>query len=240
MDRPDMQGRPGEAYRGDWSEWAHRMPAEPEPHAAYAPDYADDDDDVFARLIDRSRVRRRWYQLPKGSRRWMPALLASLGAAALLAAAFVQFRGAPAPAPTAASSSADIPVSATIPATRCPAEKVGNRIQGNGAGGVDSGPAAIFAFQYAYYVTRSSEQARAVIAPNAAVSSATDIQHGIDTIPAGTTHCVTITPGAFVGQYLVRVSEQRPNALPVAYNAQLVTTARAGGRTLITGISAAE
>ncbi|MFE7799148.1 hypothetical protein [Nocardia sp. NPDC057440] len=237
-----MRGRPGDDYRGDWSEWAHRLPAEPEPPtAAYAPGYADDEDDVFARLIDRSRVRRRWYQLPKGSRRWMPALLASLGAAALLTAALVQFRAAPAPTPTAASSPADTPVSATIPATRCPAEKVGNRIQGNGAGGVDSGPAAIFAFQYAYYVTRSSEQARAVVAPNAAVSSAADIQHGIDTIPAGTTHCVTITPGAFVGQYLVRVSEQRPNALlPVAYNAQLVTTARTSGHTLITGISAAE
>ncbi|MFD0363184.1 hypothetical protein ACFQZZ_17195 [Nocardia sp. GCM10030253] len=237
MDRPDMRRRPEGAYGGDWSEWVHRLPAEEPPRAA---DYGTDDDDVFARLIDRSRGRRRWYQLPNGSRRWMPALLGSLGAAALLATALVQFRGTPAPAPTATSNPTDVPVSATIPATRCPAERVGNRIQGNGVGGVDSGPAAILAFQYAYYVTRSSEQARAVVAPNAAVSAAADIQHGIDTIPAGTTHCVTITPGAFVGQYLVQVSEQRPNARPVAYNAQLVTTARAGNKTLITGIAPAE
>jgi hypothetical protein len=156
----------------------------------------------------------------------------------LLSAALVQFRGDP--APTAASSPTDVPASATIPATQCPSEEVGNRIQGNGAGGGDSGPAVILAFQYAYYVTRSSEQARAVVAPDAAVSSLADIQHGIDTIPAGTTHCVTITPGASVGQYLVQISEQRPNARSVAYNAQLVTTARAGGKTLITGISAAQ
>lgn len=235
MDRQETRSRPRESYQGGWSDCADQFPAEPDP--PNDPDYFYEDE-VYARMIDRSRGRR-WRQRAASARRWLPALLGSLGAAALLAVAFAQFRG-PAPAPVASSNPTQVAASATVPAAQCPAGRVGNTIRGNGPGGVDSGPAAIFAFQYAYYVARSSEQVRAVVAPDAAVSPAADIQQGIDSIPVGTIHCVTITPGAFVGQYLVRVSEQRPDAKSVSYNAQLVTTARTGNKTLITAITAAQ
>ena len=176
-----------------------------------------------------------------GRNRLLPALLGVAGVAALRTAAYVQFAvvgaGEPASAPRAANPPAspaqDVPPAAD---PNCPAERTGNTVQGNGPGGTGSGTDAIFGFQHAYYATRSGEQARTVVVPDAAVPSAADIQHGIDTIPAGTTHCIQITPGAFVGQYTVVVTEHRPGSAPLGYNPQLVTTMRIGDRTLITGI----
>jgi hypothetical protein len=238
MDRPDMTLRPGarpqqhpvaqQTYDGDWSDWVARLPAEPAPPPA--PDYYRHEE-ALANMIDR-RPRR-------NTRRWLPALLGSLGAAALLFAAFMQFRPNPQPAAVASSTPTQV-AAAPAPAAQCPPERVGSRIQGNGAGGADSGPAAIFAFQYAYYVARSGDQARTVVAANASVSNGSAIQQGIDSIPVGTTHCVSIAPGAFVGQYLVQVTEYRPNITQsIVYNPQVVTTARVGNKTLITSIGAA-
>ncbi|NUS92418.1 MAG: hypothetical protein HOQ36_08385 [Nocardia sp.] len=173
-----------------------------------------------------------------GRRRALPVLLGVAGAAALGAAAYVQFAvvgGEETRSPAATAPSATVP-SAAGADPHCAAERVGNSVQGNGAGGTDSGPEAIFGFQHAYYVARSGEQARALVAADAAVPPAADIQRGIDGIPAGTTHCVRITPGAFVGQYTVAVTEYRPGSAPLGYNPQLVTTMRIGDRTLITGI----
>lgn len=173
-----------------------------------------------------------------GRPRGVPVLLGVAGIAALGAAAYVQFAvvgGEPTRSPAATAPSATVPAApGTDP--HCVAERVGNTVQGNAAGGTGSGPDAIFGFQHAYYVARSGEQARALVAADAAVPPAADIQRGIDGIPAGTTYCVRITPGAFVGQYTVAVTEYRPGAAPLGYNPQLVTTMRIGDRTLITGI----
>lgn len=171
-----------------------------------------------------------------GQRRWVPPVLGTMGAAALFAAAYVQFGGGDGrdvqPAePTAADNRAS-----TVAAPLCPSERDGNSLQGNKAGGDDSGTEAIFAFQHAYYVARSAEQARESVAPDAAVPPAPDIQQGINTIPMGTTHCLSITPGAFVGQHTVVITEHRPAAAPISYNPQLVTTEHIGGRTVISGI----
>ncbi|MEU7764791.1 hypothetical protein AB0B25_06675 [Nocardia sp. NPDC049190] len=245
MDRPDMSARPGydrmdsrfirpgrppvddEEYRGDWSTWVDRPPGAPQP--AFEPEFESYQDE-FDSLIDRSRSLR-------AKRRWAPPLLGTLGSAALAFAAVTHFWGdgvdqqADRSAPTQANAAT------AAPATRCAAERVGNRIQGNGVGGFDSGPAAIFAFQHAYYVTRSGEQARAAATATAAVPTADAIQQGIDSIPAGTTHCLAITPGAFVGQYVVVITEHRPGHDPLAYNPQIVTTTTDGSRTLISAIS---
>lgn len=188
------------------------------------------EEDVFTRMIDRSPKRGR-------VRRWAPALIASIGALALTGGALT-FLGSDDPAPT--SSSAPAPAAEPAPAAApCAFERVGDRFQGNIEGGTDSGPSAIFAFQHAYYVTRSAELARAVVAPNASVPTAEAIQTGIDSIPAGTTHCVTITPGSFAGQFRVVVTEKRPDSAATTYNPQLVSVARTGDRTLITGIAPA-
>ncbi|MBF6209836.1 hypothetical protein IU433_04245 [Nocardia puris] len=187
------------------------------------------EEDVFTRMIDRSPKRGR-------VRRWAPALIASIGALALTGGALT-FIGSDDPAPT--SSSAPAPAAEPAAAAPCAFERVGDRFQGNIEGGTDSGPSAIFAFQHAYYVTRSAELARAVVAPNASVPTAEAIQTGIDSIPAGTTHCVTITPGTFAGQFRVVVTEKRPDSAATTYNPQLVSVARTGDRTLITGIAPA-
>ncbi|WP_433490375.1 hypothetical protein [Nocardia grenadensis] len=173
-----------------------------------------------------------------GRSRVAPVLLGVAGVAALGAAAYVQFAivgGDEQRAPAAAAPSATAPAAPGAD-PHCVAERVGNTVQGNEPGGTDSGPSAIFGFQHAYYVARSGEQARALVAGDAAVPAAADIQRGIDTIPEGTTYCVRIAPGAFVGQYTVTVTEYRPGSAPLGYNPQLVTTMRIGDRTLITGI----
>ncbi|MGW4369057.1 hypothetical protein ACWEKT_25755 [Nocardia takedensis] len=125
----------------------------------------------------------------------------------------------------------------TDAAADCPIERGVGVLRGAEAGGTQSGPDAVLAFQYAYYVERSGERARAVVAPEAPISPAPVIQRGIDTVPAGTTHCVrvvTITEN----RYSVEVTEYRPGGTPATYNRQTVTTAVIGGRTLITGIAA--
>ncbi|WP_063043701.1 hypothetical protein [Nocardia pseudovaccinii] len=119
----------------------------------------------------------------------------------------------------------------------CPTERGDRIVRSAEPGGTDSGPEAILAFQYAYYVERSGERVRAVVAPDSNISSAAVIQHGIDTIPLGTTHCVriqTITDD----RYSVEVTEYRPGGAPATYNKQTVATVVVGGRTLITSVSA--
>ncbi|MGW5451242.1 hypothetical protein [Nocardia sp. NPDC003979] len=119
----------------------------------------------------------------------------------------------------------------------CPTERTELVVRSAEPGGTGSGPDAVLAFQYAYYVTRSGAEARAVVTPDAEVSSAAVIQRGIDSIPVGTTHCVRITTVA-PERYTVEVTEFRPAGAPATYTKQLVRTTRVGDRTLIAGIAA--
>ncbi|MFC4126862.1 hypothetical protein [Nocardia rhizosphaerae] len=123
------------------------------------------------------------------------------------------------------------------PLGACPTEHAGTVLRSAEAGGTGSGPDAVLAFQHAYYVTRSGELARAVVAPDAEVSPAAVIQRGIDSIPMGTTHCVRITTVA-ENRYTVEVTEFPPAGAPATYTKQTVQTAVVGDRTLITGIAA--
>ncbi|WP_278264190.1 hypothetical protein [Nocardia sp. AG03] len=126
---------------------------------------------------------------------------------------------------------------ADTPLGDCPTERTGSVVRSAEAGGTDSGPDAVLAFQYAYYVTRSGIEARAVVAPDAEVAPAAVIQRGIDSIPVGTTHCVRITTVAD-DRFTVEVTEFRPAGAPATYTKQSVRTALVGERTLITGIAA--
>lgn len=193
-----------------------------------APDY-NGDDEVFARMIDRSKRRR----VP----RWVAPLVASVAGAVLLGGTYVQLRG-PDPASTSASTPL-VPSSASPVTAACPTEQIGAMVRGNGAGGTESGIAAILAFQHAYYVARSGDQARTLLTSDAVAPSAAAIQAGIDSTPVGTTHCVEITPGAFAGQYLVKITAFRPDSAPSTYTPQLVGTAEVGKKTLITSFGAA-
>lgn len=124
----------------------------------------------------------------------------------------------------------------------CPSSPGGDTVTGNGRGGQQDGPSAILAFDYAYYVLRSGEQARAMVAPGAeTVSSAQVIQAAIDTaIPPGTEHCLAIVADPTeVERYRVTLTERRPDSTLENYQ-QIVTTADQGGRHFITSIGAAE
>ncbi|MBF6170275.1 hypothetical protein [Nocardia blacklockiae] len=119
----------------------------------------------------------------------------------------------------------------------CPTERADQVIRGAEPGGTGSGPDAIMWFQHSYYVERSAERAREVVAPGAAISPASVIQRGIDSVPFGTVHCVRVLTVA-EDKYSVEVTERRPGGVPKTYDKQTVTTAVIDGRTLITSIAA--
>ena len=123
--------------------------------------------------------------------------------------------------------------SVTDPA--CPTRDVGQVAWGRGNGDTSSAVQTIRGFNYAYYVTRSGAAARSYVAPNALFGSAPQLQQAIDSLPAGTTHCLQITDQGG-GTYAVTVAEFRPGAPRPVINAEVLTTADVGGRTLITGI----
>lgn len=121
------------------------------------------------------------------------------------------------------------------PADECPEQVDGPVTVGNDEGDQTSGPGVIKAFDYAYYVRRSGEAARAVATPNG-VGTTTDLQKSIDTRPAGTSHCLRITDRG-TGLYAVTLTETQPDqAQPTVYR-QLIQTVQANGKTWIASIS---
>ncbi|PXX71013.1 hypothetical protein DFR70_101434 [Nocardia tenerifensis] len=100
-------------------------------------------------------------------------------------------------------------------------------VRGNGTGSTASGPDVVLAFQYAYYVTRSGADARAVTTPEALVPAVEVIGAGIRTVPAGTQHCVMITPMAD-GRFDVVITEVRPDAAVRTYRQFVTVTTRPG------------
>lgn len=100
------------------------------------------------------------------------------------------------------------------------------------SGDQKSGPGVIAAFEYAYYVDRSGEAARALATPESPLPQGSSIQtNGIDTVPPGTTHCVRITPIG-TGVYSVALAEMRPGQPPVQFP-QTITTKEIDGRWFI-------
>lgn len=118
----------------------------------------------------------------------------------------------------------------------CAPTRTEQLVRGNGTGSTTSGPDVILAFQYAYYVTRSGSDARALTTPDAAVSAVALIDAGITSIPLGTQHCVMITP-MLDGRFDVVITEFRTDATVRTYRQFVTVAARAGG-TIITKITA--
>ncbi|WP_019929460.1 hypothetical protein [Nocardia sp. BMG111209] len=128
-----------------------------------------------------------------------------------------------------------------IAADGCEQRHSADVTSGTDPGGTGSGPDAIFAFERAYYVQRSGFAARAVVADDATVPPADQIQRGIDQLPAGTRYCVQVTRGgdaSDAGQWEVRLTQQKPGEQPRTFT-QIITTRNAGARTLITTIAGA-
>jgi hypothetical protein len=158
-------------------------------------------------------------------------------------------RPAAATTPAAAGTAAQSPgntapgdaAPATIATPGCEQRRTGDVISGTDPGGTNDGPSAILAFERAYYVQRSGFAARGVVANDANVPGAEQIQRGINQVPAGTLYCVEITRAgndAAQAQWEVRLTQQRPGEQPQTFT-QIVTTRTAGNRTLIVAINAA-
>ncbi|MET7769045.1 hypothetical protein [Nocardia sp. NPDC005366] len=249
----DLPARRSE-FIGGWSDWvADHAPGpdddyEPRPSGTVRFPWPDDDDfddepdedsTARARSIPALRTAARQHPATRRARVVLVLIVAVLtlllaGAGALWLVQTAGQRGAAGSEPAPMRFTAG---SARSAGADCPTERGAGVLRGADAGSTDSGPDVVLAFQYAYYAERSGEQARAVVAPDAPISSAEVIQRGIDSIPVGTTHCVrvvTITDN----RYSVEVTEYRPGGVPATYNKQTVTTAVIGGRTLIMGIAA--
>ncbi|MGW4535166.1 serine/threonine-protein kinase [Nocardia sp. NPDC004340] len=144
---------------------------------------------------------------------------------------------APARTSTAAVATSVNPAAAAA-ADGCQTRRTPDSVTGTDPGGIASGPDAILAFQYAYYVLRSGSVASQFVAGDASnVANPSTIQTGIDSLPVGTRYCVQvgrIAPGDDE-HWAVKVMQQRPGELPDAFT-QTVTTRTVSGRTLITSI----
>ncbi|MGN2642263.1 hypothetical protein ACTD5D_40070 [Nocardia takedensis] len=141
------------------------------------------------------------------------------------------------PAPGAAATL--VPATATptiLTPPWCAEVDSGGRVVGAGPGDLTSGPGVILAQQYAMYVSRDAEAARAVLAPQALAADPEATKKAIDQTPAGTKHCVTVTALAS-DRFDVRVDEQRPGTAVLTWQ-QIVTTVTVEGRVLITSITA--
>jgi hypothetical protein len=150
----------------------------------------------------------------------------------------------PAPAPVAPGSTTSAPgdQSSAVATPGCEQRRTPDVVSGTDPGGTTDGPSAILAFERAYYVQRSGFAARAVVANDATVPPADQIQRGIDQVPVGTLYCVLITrtaTGVGDGQshWEVRLTQQMPGQQLQTFT-QIITTRTTAVRTLITAIAA--
>ncbi|WP_280277864.1 hypothetical protein [Nocardia wallacei] len=141
----------------------------------------------------------------------------------------------PAAAPAAPVPSTGQP--ATFAADGCEQRRTADVVSGTDPGGTGNGPDAILAFERAYYVQRSGFAARAVVADDATVPAAEQIQRGINQVPVGTRYCVQITRAGEEGQWEVRLTQQTPDDPPQSFT-QTVITKTVANRTLISAIHA--
>ncbi|MFE7744101.1 hypothetical protein [Nocardia sp. NPDC057455] len=145
------------------------------------------------------------------------------------------------PAPTTSISTSRVKPPWAIATPGCEQKRTADVVSGTDPGGTGNGPDAIFAFEYAYYAERSGYRARAVVAPDAAVSPADQIQRGINQVPAGTRYCVEISRAGDgpdgQARWQVRLTQQFPDEDPNTFT-QFITTRTGTDQTLITGITA--
>ncbi|WP_067802955.1 hypothetical protein [Nocardia beijingensis] len=148
---------------------------------------------------------------------------------------------AAAPAPASSTSTSRVRPPWAIATPGCEQKRTGDVISGTDPGGTGNGPDAIFAFEYAYYAERSGYRARAVVAPDAAVSPADQIQRGINQVPAGTRYCVQISRAGDgpdgQARWEVRLTQQFPGEDANTFT-QFITTRTGTDQTLITSITA--
>ncbi|QIS23633.1 hypothetical protein [Nocardia terpenica] len=135
---------------------------------------------------------------------------------------------------TAAAPSAVVSSSPMAP--WCAEVNAPDRVVSSGAGDSTSAAGVIVFQQHAFYDLRDPDAVRSVLAPDAVAAAAETTRQAIAAIPAGTEHCVTVTP-LDPGRWTVLVQERHPDGVQLSWQ-QVVTTAVREGRTLITAITA--
>ncbi|MGW9568387.1 hypothetical protein [Prescottella equi] len=161
-------------------------------------------------------------------------MLVGAGVAALsvvTAGAVLAFTGdsgeTPVPPLPESTSSAEASAETTAAAPAwCETVNEPDRIVGNGAGGRDSGPAVIQAFEHAYYVKRSGDAVASLMVMPSPVA---EIQSFIDAVPVGTDHCVTVLPTPDPNRWSVDVLLRIPPVGSEGIHRQWITTAPGDG-----------
>lgn len=232
-------------------------PAEPEPPTA------EQSNIKVPAIINRSGIHpgtpvrhpRRHGDQPRGNRSLTVLIVLGIAVAAVSVCLAIVYssatktRTAAATSPARAAASAQSTSTSTtwakppwaIATPGCEQRRTPDVVSGTDPGGTGNGPDAILAFEYAYYAERSGYRARAVVAPDAAVSPAEQIQRGINQVPAGTRYCVRITrtgdSPAGQDRWEVRLTQQFPGEETNTFT-QFITTRTGADQTLITGITA--
>ncbi|MEV6140480.1 hypothetical protein AB0L63_31460 [Nocardia sp. NPDC051990] len=158
--------------------------------------------------------------VPSGSwrtrvpRRVWLGLGVALGAAAVLVAVGINsVADQPDTVPAIPTLTADPPTTTPPPGGACTG--LAGQIITDTEGDTHSLAGVIAAFEYAYYAQRSAEAALRFVAPEAGLAPEA-LAAGIASIPAGTTHCVAITPIAD-GAAEVHLAERHPDGQRVDY-----------------------
>lgn len=187
----------------------------------------------------RGRARPR-VRLPRPDRLGSTRALGVLAIATVLVIALVYGIGAALSGGDAAPSADHGPALASEngPAETAGDEPVGPDSCDPPAGGNRSGIAVVRALEHAYYVTRDGQAVRDLMAPDAPVGTAEQIQSGIDTIPVGTRYCLASSQVAAT-LYSVVVTEHRPNGDTVEYEQKMQVRKDTDGTWAVVSISKA-
>ncbi|MCX4098330.1 hypothetical protein [Nocardia sp. alder85J] len=164
------------------------------------------------------------------------ALAAGLGITGALAATRAPEQVAAPTFPQAGSP--HVSVSPTVPVNPACAGLLGSDATTvtDAPGDRDTLAGVIAAFEYGYYVQRSGEALAVLLAPEAGIDPAR-LAAGIASIPAGTRHCVAVTPVSSNAAN-VHLVEVHPDGVRVDY-LQVIDVRIAAGATVIVAIAKA-
>ncbi|MEV0766527.1 hypothetical protein [Nocardia sp. NPDC050435] len=248
--RTEPQARPRPAPAEVWRQWLGEAPelALPEPISATAEATTPTpapivDDDPMAPIVEDMRRRQAARRHRLSSRRVLgvaAALVAVAGGGGALVAVNGDSPSTAAGVATASPTPAMVPAAAvatpSLPAW-CAPTATDTLVVGSDPGNHTSGPGVILLQQHALYVLRDVAAVRSVFAPDALAASEEATRAAIAAIPAGTRHCVTITP-AGPARWSVQISEQRPDGASPTWQQTVTTTTGPEGQVLISAITA--
>lgn len=232
----------------EWSSWLETDSARSGERVGESEDGAGEDlsrdlhdEDPMAPLVEEARrramaMRRRQQIITRAV-----LLAAAIAVIAVVAAGAWIFtaRDTPTAAPTS-TAAAPPPAAPAAEVTDpwCTPSTTADRVVGAGEGDTTSATGVILRLEHSWYVRRDATAVRAVIAPDARVAPESATREAISAVPAGTRHCVTMSPLP-ADRWLVTVDEKHPDGSQASWQ-QIITTAQREGRVLVTAIVAAE